>query len=166
MIGYIKSYIILPSTIYSLAKTKLVELGVQNPRSQQVPQLIRAGIRRGQAGVVGKGENVWPNVHIDDSESLNPYSCGYNSEKKMDVVADLFIVVYENALSGMAAHGREGYYFGENGEHKLVDVAKEVGKVLHEIGKSKTAELVEFTDEDYKRSGNEAVSSAFVHLAG
>lgn len=67
VIGYIKSYIILPSTIYSLAKTKLVELGVQNPRSVQMPMLIRAGIRMGQAIVVGKGENRWPDVNINDS---------------------------------------------------------------------------------------------------
>ncbi|KAG6330977.1 hypothetical protein ID866_8113 [Astraeus odoratus] len=64
---YIKSFIILPSTIYALAKTKLVDLGIQNPRSIQIPWLIRAGLVKGQGGTVGKGENIWPNVHIDDS---------------------------------------------------------------------------------------------------
>ncbi|KAL4068479.1 hypothetical protein V8B97DRAFT_2024745 [Scleroderma yunnanense] len=131
--GYIRSYIILPSTIYSLAETKLVELGVQNPRSLQIPMLIREGIRRGQAKVVGEGKNRWPNVHIDD-------------------IADLFIVVYENALSGKAGHGRDGYYFGENGEHRLYDVAKEIAKVMHELGKSKTAEPEPFTGKDYEQN--------------
>ncbi|KAF5342102.1 hypothetical protein D9611_001597 [Ephemerocybe angulata] len=31
--GYVKSYIILPSTIYGLASNILVDLGIQNPRS-------------------------------------------------------------------------------------------------------------------------------------
>lgn len=65
---HIKSYIILPPTIYSQAKTKLVALGVQNPSSIQIPMLIRAGLLKGQGGLVGKGENIWPNVHIDDGQ--------------------------------------------------------------------------------------------------
>lgn len=133
---HIKSYIILPSTIYSHAKTKLVALGVQNPRSIQIPMLIRAGLLKGQGSVVGKGENIWPDVHIDD-------------------VSDLFIVVYESALSGEAAHGREGFYFGENGEHKMYDVAKAIARALHELGKGRSPEPESFTEEDYKRFGRQ-----------
>ncbi|KAG6327950.1 hypothetical protein ID866_11139 [Astraeus odoratus] len=129
---YIKSFIILPSTIYALAKSKLVDLGIQNPRSIQIPQLIRAGLARGQGGMVGQGENIWPNVHIDD-------------------IADLFIVVYESALSGKAAHGREGFYFGENGEHRLYDVAKAISQTIYELGKGKSPEPETFTEEDYKQ---------------
>lgn len=68
-------------------------------------------------------------------------------------------MVYENALSGMAGHGREGYYFGENGEYRQYDVAKEVAKVLHEFGKSKTAEPEPLTEDDYKQPENEGVGS-------
>jgi hypothetical protein len=77
-IGYIKSYIVLPSTIYGLATGKLVDMGVQNRHSVQIPFLINASLARGQAGIVGEGKNVWPNVNIDESESwlqsrhLNP----------------------------------------------------------------------------------------------
>lgn len=131
---YVKSYIILPSTVYSHAKTKLVALGVQNPRSIQIPMLIRAGLVKGQGGVVGKGENIWPNVHIGD-------------------VSDLFIVVYENALLDKAAHGREGFYFGENGEHKMYDVSKAVAQALHELGKGRSPEPEPFTEDDYEHFG-------------
>ncbi|KAI6104126.1 hypothetical protein F5141DRAFT_1216679 [Pisolithus sp. B1] len=130
----IKSYIILPSTVYSHAKTKLVALGVQNPRSIQIPMLIHAGLLKGQGGVVGNGENIWPNVHIDD-------------------VSDLFVVVYENALSGRAAHGREGFYFGENGEHKVYDVSKAIAQALYELGKGRSPEPEPFTQEDYEHFG-------------
>ncbi|KAI5997250.1 hypothetical protein F5J12DRAFT_851731 [Pisolithus orientalis] len=133
--NYVKAYIILPPTIYALAKTRFVGLGLQNPRSLQIPQLIRAGLLKGQGGMVGKGENVWPNVHIDD-------------------IADLYIIVYENALSGKAGHGREGFYFGENGEHKLYDLSKVVAQELYNVGRGKSPEPAPFTEEDYKRPEN------------
>jgi hypothetical protein len=68
LIGYVKSYIILPSTIYGLATGKLVDIGVQNRHSVQIPFLINASLARGQAGMVGEGKNVWPNVNIEESE--------------------------------------------------------------------------------------------------
>lgn len=124
----------LPPT--QMHRNVLVALGVQNPSSVQIPMLIRAGLLKGQGGVVGKGENIWPNVHIDD-------------------VSDLYIVVYENALSGKAAHGREGLHFAENGEHKMYDVSKAVAQALYELGKGRSPEPEPFTDEDYNRFGRE-----------
>lgn len=70
-IGYVYTYIVLPSTIYGIATGRLVDLGIQNPYSIQIPALIKAGIDRGHAGLVGKGDNLWPNVHIDDSMYLS-----------------------------------------------------------------------------------------------
>ncbi|KAI6112138.1 hypothetical protein EDD16DRAFT_1181478 [Pisolithus croceorrhizus] len=70
------------------------------------------------------------------------------------LVADLYVVVYENALSGRASHGREGFYFGENGEHKLYDLSKVVAQELYNVGKGKSPELAPFTEEDYNRPEN------------
>ena len=69
LISYIKSYIVLPSTIYGLTTGKLADMRVQNPHSVQIPFLINASLARGRAGIVGEGKNVWPNVNIDESES-------------------------------------------------------------------------------------------------
>lgn len=69
-LGYVRAYIILPSTIYGIAKNPLVEVGIQNPHSQQIPALINAALGRGQAGMVGKGLALWPDVHVDDSKQL------------------------------------------------------------------------------------------------
>ena len=44
----------------------LVDQGIQNRLSIQVPQLIRASLARGRAGMVGDGKNIWPDVNIDD----------------------------------------------------------------------------------------------------
>ena len=65
--GYIRGYIILPGLIYGIAKNELVDAGISNPYSMQVPILIRTALARGRSGVVGMGKAVWPNVHVDDS---------------------------------------------------------------------------------------------------
>ncbi|KAG1738216.1 hypothetical protein EDB19DRAFT_1829199 [Suillus lakei] len=82
--GYVRTYIILPSTIYGIANTSLVELGIQNPYSQQIPALIKAGIDRKQGG------------------------------------ATLYTTIFDAAMNGPGepGNGREGFYFGANGEHR------------------------------------------------
>lgn len=67
-------------------------------------------------------------------------------------MADLYIVIFDSAIqSTNTPHGREGYYFGETGEHKLYDVAKEVAVALHAVGRSKTDEPVTFTPEECQK---------------
>ena len=56
----------MPSTIWGLGTGVLVDQGIQNRLSIQVPQLIRASLARGRAGMVGDGKNIWPDVNIDD----------------------------------------------------------------------------------------------------
>ncbi|KAH9895219.1 NAD-P-binding protein [Cubamyces lactineus] len=128
--GYVKTYLVLPSTIYGLAIGPLVDAGIMNPQSQQIPALITASIDRGRAGMVGEGKNIWPDVHIND-------------------VAHLYEVLWNNVLSCKdIGHGKEGYYFAENGEHKLYDVAKRIGVVLKDFGLANTEEPSTFSKEE------------------
>lgn len=55
----IRSFIVLPSTIYGLNKSILAEQEIGNRQSQQVPRLIRASIDRRRSGMVGNGQNIW-----------------------------------------------------------------------------------------------------------
>lgn len=48
-------------------------------------------------------------------------------------------------------HGREGYYFGESGEHTMYEVAKAIGEALVEIGKSDNPEPLTFTKEEVNK---------------
>lgn len=57
----------MPGSIYGLAAGQLAKAGYQKVHHGAIPLLIRAALARGQAGVVGMGDNVWPIVHIDDS---------------------------------------------------------------------------------------------------
>ena len=68
------------------------------------------------------------------------------------LVADLYIILYDSILSNSGtSHGREGYYFAENGEYVLYDVAKVIGEALADKGIG-TSEPTSFTEEDYKRA--------------
>lgn len=42
--------------------------------------------------------------------------------------------MYQGALRGDIGHGTDGYYFGENGEHSMLDVADAIGEALSKRG--------------------------------
>ncbi|THU82952.1 NAD-binding protein, partial [Dendrothele bispora CBS 962.96] len=131
--GYVKTYIILPSTIWNIATGPLFEAGIANPRSIQIPAIVKASIDRGQGGMVGKGVNIWPNVEIHELTDL------YNL---------LFDAVLSPTASASLGHGREGFYFGANEEHKLYDIGKAIAESLVAGGKAKESEPTTFTKEE------------------
>jgi hypothetical protein len=49
------------------------------------------------------------------------------------LVADLYIVLYDAIREGKAGHGCEGLYFGENGEHRMRDIAASIAEALHDL---------------------------------
>ena len=143
--GYVKTYIILPSTIYGIASNPLVDAGIQNPHSIQIPSIIRASLSRGQGGVVGEGKNIWPNVQIDDGRSK--FEACFARGSHIVPVADLYIVLFDRirADSENVPHGREGFYFGANGEHNLYEIGKRIAEVLVELDRGKTPVPTAFT---------------------
>lgn len=48
-------------------------------------------------------------------------------------------------------HGREGFYFGESGEHDLYEISKTISEVLVELGKGKDRTPTTFTDEECQK---------------
>ena len=94
----IHTNVICPCLIYGKG------LGL-NPDSVQLPPLIQYARETGTARYIGKGENVWSNVHIED-------------------LADLYLLVLERAPAGT-------FFFAENGEANFRDVVTAIGKSLH-----------------------------------
>ncbi|KZT27594.1 NAD(P)-binding protein [Neolentinus lepideus HHB14362 ss-1] len=128
--GYIRSQIIYPSTIWGLATGPLVDAGIQNPHSIQIPPFIRVSIDRGKALKIGEGRNIWPNAHIED-------------------MADLYMLVFNKVLSNPEApHGRDALYFAAADEHKLIDVYSTIAKSLYELGKVNSPELTQLADDE------------------
>lgn len=48
-------------------------------------------------------------------------------------------------------HGGRGYYYGENGEHSWYELSKEIGRVMVELGLSKSDEPTSFSKEELIR---------------
>ena len=71
-------------------------------------------------------------------------------------VADLYIDLFNaiRANPDVIGHGRKGYYFALNDEHKLYDVSKELGRVLFALGKASTDEPKPFTEDEITRYYN------------
>ncbi|KAJ7618781.1 hypothetical protein FB45DRAFT_840542 [Roridomyces roridus] len=106
--GYVLAYIVLPSMVYGTPVGILADAGVQNPNNRWFETFIRASFERGAAGLVGEGKNCIGNVHVTE-------------------VADLVIILYDAIRSkATIGHGREGYYFADNGDLPFEEIAKVV----------------------------------------
>jgi hypothetical protein len=64
-------------------------------------------------------------------------------------VAELYIIIFKTAIAHPdSGHGREGYYFAENGEHSLYEVGKRIAETLVELGKGKSVDPTTYSDEE------------------
>ncbi|KAG1886561.1 hypothetical protein F4604DRAFT_2043829 [Suillus subluteus] len=66
-----------------------------------------ASLDRKLSGVIGEGLNLWPSIHIDGVETLH---------------TSVFDVATKGADD--TGHECEGYYFGENGEHRVGEISE------------------------------------------
>ncbi|KAL0061739.1 hypothetical protein AAF712_011412 [Marasmius tenuissimus] len=118
---------ISPDALHRLVDLKVLEAdeavdaGVANSRTIIFKMLVPPAVKRGYGIIVGKGENVWLNVHIDEA-------------------AEFYVLMFTSVLddSKNVPHGREGYLFLGAEEHKAVQYYNEVSKVLFELGKVKS----------------------------
>jgi hypothetical protein len=71
-------------------------------------------------------------------------------------VAGLYVVLLDKLLQNPdpVPHGREGFYFGENGEHSLYEVSKTIGEGLVAMGKSSDAEPTTFSKDEIDKYFN------------
>lgn len=93
----VRSVVIRPTMIYGGGK------GVRT-ESAQVPALIDNAKKEGIGLHIGRGENWWANVHIDD-------------------VVELYILALAKAPAG-------ALYYAENGEEQLKSVAASISRML------------------------------------
>jgi hypothetical protein len=146
----VRTYIILPPTIWGIATGRLFNLGLANRHSIQIPVAIKASLDRGQGGVIGEGKNSWPHVEVHERELLFIQLCLILSNST--AVAEMYQILFDAALSDPnVSHGREGYYFVENGEYRLYDLAKTYSQALYDLGKGKSPEPTAFTDEEAQK---------------
>ena len=100
----VHSVVIRPTMIYGEGR------GVRK-ESAQVPALIDNAKKAGIGLHIGKGENIWANVHIDD-------------------VTELYVLALQKAPAG-------ALYYAENGEEALKNVAASISRMLGFGGKTR-----------------------------
>lgn len=61
---------------------------------------------------------------------------------------------YATADPSNEEHGANGYYFGENGEHELIDISKAIGEAMVALGKAKSPKPTAFTDDEIDKYFN------------
>ncbi|OWJ62084.1 NAD-dependent epimerase/dehydratase family protein [Inquilinus limosus] len=75
-----------------------------NPDSVQIPALVAQARKTGVVRPVGRGLNIWSNVHVDD-------------------MADLYALALDRALAG-------AFYYVENGEASFAEAAAAIARRL------------------------------------
>ncbi|KAJ3511866.1 hypothetical protein NMY22_g15510 [Coprinellus aureogranulatus] len=161
--GYVRTYIILPTLVYGKAIGPLVDAGLQNSRSRHIPQLVEAALSRGRAGFFGKGANIWCHVHIMDLASLYvllvdaiaPHD-GLESRARSRQASDNDeppsrprTPVIRDA--SYLTHGEQGFYFAENGEVSILQVAEAIGHAMVDAGQATDPNPSPFTDEEIRK---------------
>ncbi|RMD42876.1 hypothetical protein DV735_g2298, partial [Chaetothyriales sp. CBS 134920] len=110
----VKTAIVSPPTIYGPGR------GPDHRRSIQVYRATEAILKKEKGFVVGKGENVWHQVHVQD-------------------LSDVYVALGEAAASGSpdgapATWNDQGYYLAENGQFVWGQILRHVAQEAHKQG--------------------------------
>lgn len=99
----VRTAVVCPPTIYGPGR------GPGNTKSVQAYLLSACVLKRGKGFLVGKGENVWHQVHVQD-------------------LSNVYLALGEAAAAGggKATWGDEGYYLAENGSFVWGDIQRKV----------------------------------------
>lgn len=124
------SLIICPPTIYGIGT------GPFHRSSVQMPAWIRVFSKLGHAGTVGKGENYWNCVHVQD-------------------IADFYIFILDQALDGKADVGENGWYFCETGEYQLKEATEKVAESMVKYGLLKKSKIDALKKEEVDKEYGE-----------
>ena len=110
----VRAVVICPTMIYGRGR------GVHR-ESVQVPRLISLARKHGVGRHVGRGDNIWSNVHIDDLVSL-------------------YALAFEKAPAG-------AFYYAENGENSYRELAQAISRMLGFGGRTKPMPIDEAVAE-------------------
>jgi len=128
--GYVTSYLVAPGFIYGLATGRFVDAELVNPVGTVLLGVAMGALMVGQGALVGPQKNIWHCAEIHE-------------------VVDVYLIILNAILEGKTLpSGPEGYYFVENGPIVTFDICKKVAEALYDLGKLKSADFREYTNEE------------------
>ncbi|KAI5457812.1 hypothetical protein BGZ63DRAFT_494006 [Mariannaea sp. PMI_226] len=124
----VKVAILCPPTIYGDGR------GPVNPRSRQVPGLVKATLDNGYGPQIGTGLTEWDNVYVQDLSAL-------------------FVLLAQDAASTTKSNEKEiwgphGYHLAENGVHVWGKIAEQISKEAHKQGYLSKCETKHISEEE------------------
>jgi nucleoside-diphosphate-sugar epimerase len=120
-----KIVILLPPLVYGVN-------AAHKKHSLLLANLVRFALKRGFAGYVGDGKNVWSVVHVKDLTRA---------------YITLLAYIEKSAPSTFVENP---YFFAEDGsEVSMLEVAQVVAQALHETGKIQGPKIQSFSESDY-----------------
>lgn len=122
----VRAVVICPTMIYGQGH------GVHR-ESVQVPWFIRLAKKHGVARHIGRGENIWSNVHIDD-------------------LTDLYLLNLDKAPAG-------AFFYAENGENSMRQICEAISRMLGFGGRTAPMSVDEATKESSDVAANYSYGS-------
>ena len=123
----VKTHIIMPPTVYGIG---LGTVGNPNTLSIQIPTVIRAAIKVGQAEVIGDGNGRSEFVHIADLSSL-------------------YEIITVRAINNEPLRdGEHGIYFSATGRFTWKELSQRVADAGFRLGALKTSEVKSISLEE------------------
>lgn len=104
-----------------------------DPHSMQVPWMIELARKYGVGKHIGAGKNIWSNVHMND-------------------LVDLYLLAIEKAPAG-------GFYYAENGEMSMKELAESISRMLEFGGKAETISMADAEAEWGEGPANDTMAS-------
>ncbi|KAL0567558.1 hypothetical protein V5O48_014435 [Marasmius crinis-equi] len=131
--GYVRTFIISPSTVYASTSNALVQAGISNSRTPLYKYFVPIAIARGSGVLIGTENSVWPNVSIDE-------------------VTELYILLFRAIVDGSKdiPHGLEGYFTLGSDEYKWKDVFGAISQALFDCGKLDRPEPTNCSREEFQ----------------
>ncbi|GAA6027244.1 hypothetical protein JCM8097_002519 [Rhodosporidiobolus ruineniae] len=114
--GKISAYIVMSPTVYGQGT------GPGNKLSLQLPAYVRYAKRAGHAAYIGKGENIWGNVHVEDLSALYLLLLSHSLANPSSTTASA------------ASHGWENLIYSGQNQHAWGPTVSLVGDLLHARG--------------------------------
>lgn len=108
----IPAYLIMPPLIMGEGT------GLFNKGSQQIPNLVRNGLKNGYVPYLGAGDQTWGAIHVRD-------------------LATAYLTILSTILDGkpeVTGKGKDGYFFAETYHYTWAGLAKELSSILGEKG--------------------------------
>jgi nucleoside-diphosphate-sugar epimerase len=124
----VKTAIVCPPTIYGPGR------GPDNQRSVQIYNSAKYFLENQQAFKVGKGDNIWHYVHVQD-------------------LSNLYLLLGEAAASGgpPATWNEQGYYLAENGSFVWGEVLESMAQIAYKKGLLPNDKVESYTADEVNK---------------